>query len=187
MPDITGMFEKLKGAAYISCLDLEKGYWQAPLDPETKHKTAFSCEFGSFQYRVVPMGLLSSAQFYQSFVEKKLDRHGILYKKVHASSDLKDTYLDSDGVRCRGTVGVFIDDLVVFSGTAEGHRRDLVKLFEVLSVENLYLQAPKCHLFARYVRFLGCVVGQNKIYMDGEKIKAILEMPSTSTHMSISY
>ena len=69
MPDITGMFEKLKGAAYISCLDLEKGYWQAPLDPETKHKTAFSCEFGSFQYRVVPMGLLSSAQFYQSFVD----------------------------------------------------------------------------------------------------------------------
>jgi hypothetical protein len=74
-------------------LDLEKGYWQAPLDPATKHKTAFSCEFGSFQYRVVPMGLLSSAQFYQSFVEKKLDRHGILYKKVHASSDLKDTYV----------------------------------------------------------------------------------------------
>ena len=33
MPDIQGMFEKLKGAAYISCLDLQKGYWQAPLDP----------------------------------------------------------------------------------------------------------------------------------------------------------
>ena len=32
-------------------------------------------------------------------------------------------------------------------------------------------------MFARYVRFLGCVVGQNTIYMDGEKIRAILEMP----------
>ena len=177
MPDISGMFEKLKGAAFISCLDLEKGYWQAPLDPATKHKTAFSCEFGSFQYRVVPMGLLSSAQFYQSFVEKKLDRHGILYKKVHASSDLKDTYLDSDGVRCKGFVGVFIDDLIVFSSSADLHREHLLALFETLSTENLYLNGGKCHLFARYVRFLGCVVGQNTIYMDGEKIRAILEMP----------
>ena len=53
----------------------------------------------------------------------------------------------------------------------------LVKLFDVLSIENLYLQPEKCHLFARYVRFLGCVVGQNRIFMDGEKIKAIIEMP----------
>ena len=177
MPDITGMFDKLKGAAFTSCLDLQKGYWQAPLDPKTKHKTAFSCEFGSFQYRVVPMGLISSAQYYQSFVEKKLDRHGILYKKVHASSDLSDTYLDSDGVRCKGYIGVFIDDLIVFSSSADLHRKHLLSLFEVLSIENLYLNPDKCHLFARYVRFLGCVVGQNSIYMDGEKIKAILEMP----------
>ena len=123
MPDLAGMFDKLKGAAFTSCLDLQKGYWQAPLDPATKHKTAFSCEFGSFQYRVVPMGLISSAQYYQSFVEKKLDRHGILYKKVHATSDLTDTWIDSDGVRCKGFVGVFIDDLIVFSGTADEHRK----------------------------------------------------------------
>ena len=37
MPDLAGMFDKLKGAAFTSCLDLEKGYWQAPLDPATKH------------------------------------------------------------------------------------------------------------------------------------------------------
>ena len=137
MPDLAGMFDKLKGAAYTSCLDLQKGYWQAPLDPATKHKTAFSCEFGSFQYRVVPMGLISSAQYYQSFVEKKLDRHGVLYKKVHASSDLTDTYVDSDGVRCKGFVGVFIDDLIVFSEGADLHREHLSKLFRALSVENL--------------------------------------------------
>ncbi len=85
------------------------------------------------------MGLLSSAQFFQSFVETKLDRHGILYRKVHETSDLSDTYIDEDGVRCRGFCGAYVDDLIVFSRSAEDHRRHLTTLFEVLSKENLYL------------------------------------------------
>ena len=95
------------------------------------------------------MGLISSAQYYQPFVEKKLDRHGVLYKKVHASSDLTDTYVDSDRVRCKGFVGVFIDDLIVFSSDADLHQEHLLKLFQALSVENIYLNPEKCHLFAR--------------------------------------
>ena len=113
------------------------------------------------------MGLLSSAQFFQSFVETKLDRHGILYRKVHETSDLTDTYVDEDGVRCRGFCGAYVDDLIVFSRNADEHRRHLTTLFEVLSTENLYLNVAKCHLFCKYVRFLGCVCGQNKIFMDG--------------------
>ena len=31
-------------------------------------------------------------------METKLDRHGILYRKVHETSDLSDTYIDEDGV-----------------------------------------------------------------------------------------
>ncbi len=80
------------------------------------------------------MGLISSAQYYQSFVEKKLDRHGVLYKKVHASSDLTDTYVDSDGVRCKGFVGVFIDDLIVFSEGADLHREHRIVILVDLRV-----------------------------------------------------
>ena len=102
----------------MSCLDLRAAYWQASLDPATKHKTAFTCEFGSFQYRVVPMGLLHSAQFYQRFIETKLDRHGVLYKKVHLTANLDGTYVDEDGVRCRGWCGAYLDDIIVFSKDA---------------------------------------------------------------------
>ena len=122
------------------------------------------------------MGLLSSAQFFQSFVETKLDRHGILYRKVHETSDLSDTYIDEDGVRCRGFCGAYVDDLIVFSRSAEDHRRHLTTLFEVLSLEHLYLNVEKSHCFCKYVRFLGCVCGQNHIFMDGDKISAIIDM-----------
>ena len=115
MPDLSAMFDKLKGARFISTFDLAHGFWQAALDPKTAHRTAFTCEYGTFQYKVVPMGLLSSAQFFQSFVETKLDRHGILYQKVHETSNMTNTYVDEDGVRCRGFCGAYVDDLIVFS------------------------------------------------------------------------
>ena len=184
IPDLSAMFEKLKGSKYMSCLDLRAAYWQASLDPATKHKTAFTCELGSFQYRVVPMGLLHSAQFYQRFIETKLDRHGVLYRKVHLTSDLDGTYVDEDGVRCRGWCGAYLDDIIVFSKDANRHRQHLTGLFDVLSKENLYLNPDKCNLFCKYVRFLGCVVGQNKIFMDGDKVKAIIDMPEPKRSQS---
>ena len=171
------MIDKLKGARFISTFDLAHGFWQAALDPKTAHRTAFTCEYGTFQYKVVPMGLLSSAQFFQSFVETKLDRHGILYRKVHETSDMTNTYVDEDGVRCRGFCGAYVDDLIVFSQTAQDHRAHLIKLLEALSHEHLYLNIPKSHVFCKYVRFLGCVCGQNQIFMDGDKISAIIDMP----------
>ena len=100
-PEDTRLYKETttEARANISTFDLQHGFWQAALDPKTAHRTAFTCEYGTFQYKVVPMGLLSSAQFFQSFVETKLDRHGILYRKVHERSDATNTYIDEDGAR----------------------------------------------------------------------------------------
>ena len=40
------------------------------------HKTAFQCEFGTYEYTVVPMGLLTARSFYQSWLEAILRKHG---------------------------------------------------------------------------------------------------------------
>ena len=82
------------------------------------------------------MGLLSSAQFFQSFVETKLDRHGILYRKVHEKSDSTNTYIDEDGVRCRGFTGAYVDDLVVFSSTPDKIKRVLNTLEGIESLKS---------------------------------------------------
>lgn len=41
MPWVDGLVERL-GLPRISTLDLTKGYWQVPLTPQAKEKTAFS-------------------------------------------------------------------------------------------------------------------------------------------------
>ena len=45
----------------FSTLDFLWGYFQCPLDEESQEITTFICEFGTFQYKVCPMGLCNSS------------------------------------------------------------------------------------------------------------------------------
>ncbi|KAJ1094875.1 hypothetical protein NDU88_000055, partial [Pleurodeles waltl] len=57
IPRVDDVLEKLGRAKYMSTLDLTKGYWQIPLFPEDKEKTAFSTQSGLYQFTVLPFGL----------------------------------------------------------------------------------------------------------------------------------
>jgi hypothetical protein len=60
VPKLGEMWAKLRNAKFISRLDLRHGFWQMGLHPDSRHKTPFSCAYGTFQYRVLPMGLLTA-------------------------------------------------------------------------------------------------------------------------------
>lgn len=42
LPNINRILSNLRGAKYISSIDLRKAFWQIPLDPESRANTAFS-------------------------------------------------------------------------------------------------------------------------------------------------
>ena len=54
MPRVDELIERVGPARFISTLDLSRGYWQIPLTPQAKEKTAFVTPDGLFQYRVLP-------------------------------------------------------------------------------------------------------------------------------------
>ena len=196
IPDVHAMYEKLRHAKYVSTLDLKNGYWNAGLTEESKHLTAFSTEFGTYEYNVVPQGLVCSAAHFQKWVETKLRRHGILFEHVSVNptlqAGLNTSALFDDKNRYIGTqpigiakmkgesrfVAVYIDDLIVFSGSEEEHARHLIKVMEVCSNEKLYLNTSKSHLFCKYTRYLGAICGNGELFMDPKKVEAIMKMPS---------
>jgi hypothetical protein len=45
-------------------------------------KTAFATPHGNFEYKVVPMGLISSAHYFQQALEGIMRNHGILYERL---------------------------------------------------------------------------------------------------------
>lgn len=51
LPRVDESIESLANAKYFSTLDLASGYWQVPMDPLSKEKTAFVTHSGSFEFR----------------------------------------------------------------------------------------------------------------------------------------
>jgi hypothetical protein len=88
VPELGEMWAKLRNAKFISKLDLRHGFWQMGLHPDSRHKTSFSCEYGTFQYRVLPMGLLTASAAFQRWVEGRLKKHNLLWQRVN----IGDTY-----------------------------------------------------------------------------------------------
>lgn len=49
IPTIQEILESLAGASVFTALDLNSGYWQAEMDPDSHDKTAFVCPYGLYQ------------------------------------------------------------------------------------------------------------------------------------------
>ena len=204
MPDVVEMWEKLKDATYISVCDMRHGFWNAPLSPDSKKYAAVNTPWGTYAYNCVPQGLVNSSAYFQRWLGRKLRKHGVLYEPISVSttpdSELNSEFGFEEGLEGdtdarprakrsrgsgnlktnkgthRGFVSIYQDDIIVFSDTPEQHRAHLLLLFKVLSEEHIPLNIKKSHLFCRYVRYLGCVVGNNHLFLDPSKCDSIHKM-----------
>nr|KYP54585.1 Retrovirus-related Pol polyprotein from transposon 17.6 [Cajanus cajan] len=55
-------------------------------------------------------------------------------------------------------VVVFIDDILVYSGSTEEHREHLRIVFQVLKEKQLFTKLSKCEFWLSEVKFLGHVI-----------------------------
>ena len=66
-----------------------------------------------------------------------------------------------------------MDDIIVFSRTAEDHMEHLEKIFKALQVADLKIKVSKCKFFKKHVSYLGFLIGETGINCDRSKVKAI--------------
>lgn len=72
MPRADVLLDQLGAAKYLTALDLTKGYWQVPMNPEDKPKTAFATPTGLYQFTKMPFGLHGAAATFQRLVDRAL-------------------------------------------------------------------------------------------------------------------
>uniref|UniRef100_A0A8C8RYW9 Gypsy retrotransposon integrase-like protein 1 n=1 Tax=Pelusios castaneus TaxID=367368 RepID=A0A8C8RYW9_9SAUR len=131
LPRIEETFALLAGSKWFSVLDLKSGYYQVPVEPADRSKTAFTTPFGNWQFRMMPQGLTNAPATFQRMMERVMS--GMNLTEVVA----------------------FLDDLIIFSSTLEEHEERLLKVLKRLQEYGLKLAPSKCKLFQTSVKYLG--------------------------------
>jgi hypothetical protein len=101
LPRIDDLMDQLRQAKFFSKIDLRSGYHQMKIRPEDIHKTAFVTRYGQYEYTIVSFGLTDAPAYFMNMMNK--------------------VFMDELD-KC---VVVFIDDILVFSKTAEEHEEHL--------------------------------------------------------------
>ncbi|XP_049332090.1 uncharacterized protein LOC111196705 [Astyanax mexicanus] len=154
LPHLEETFSVLTGSKWFSVLDLKSGYYQIELEEADKHKTAFVCPLGFWEWNRMPQGITNAPSTFQRLMEKCM-------------SDLN-----------LREVIVFLDDLIIFSETLEEHEERLFKVLQRLKEYGLKLSPEKCKFFQKSVRYLGHIVSSDGVKTDPEKIAVLKNWPS---------
>ena len=128
MPRVEDIFSKLKGVKYFSTLNFHAGYHHILLDEDSIPKTAFTSPFGKYEYLKVPFGLAQTSAYFQDLMNKVL-------------KDLPFTI-------------AYLDDIIIYSKTAEEHLDHLQQVFQNLHDSKLSMKLSKCHFFANVIKYL---------------------------------
>jgi Reverse transcriptase (RNA-dependent DNA polymerase) len=89
-------------------------------------------------------------------------------------NDVSREYLDA-------FVMVYIDDILIFSRTAEDHLKHLKLILARLRQHQLFAKRSKCEFNRASVPFLGHVVGQDGVEMQHSKVIALDDWPRFTT------
>ena len=110
---IDELISMFAGAKVFTIVDMDKGYWQVVLHPESRKLTCMAFDIGRYQFKRLPMG-----------------------SKV--ASDIFQRMLDSVYIGLPVVTGI-ADDMVIFGRNEEEHDRNLILFLETTRKNGLVL------------------------------------------------
>ena len=140
-------------AQIFTVLDLACGFWQIPLDTQSRTKTAFTSHSGNYQFKKLPFGLMNAPVSFQMVMTQVL--RGLTRKFAL----------------------VYVDDIIIFSPDFDTHLKHLAAVFDRLRCANLKLKPQKCHFAAKEVTYLGHVISKHGIKVNPAKTAVIQTFP----------
>ena len=151
MPRVDDMLDRLGGAAFFTKCDLRSGFWQVPLNPAHRERTAFSSESGHWHYVRMPQGLASAPSVFQQLMTDCLAPHPRAFP--------------------------YIDDTICGSSTFTQHLEDLDHMLGLIRQAGLKISADKSEFGCSELNFLGCKLTAAGHQPDPEKVRCIAECP----------
>ena len=158
VPALEEVLRSIKSNTKIfSSIDLAKGYFQIPLEPNSRHITAFSSSVGHYEFVRLPMGLKSAPLTFARLMTCVLQ-------------DLMDDSILS-----------YLDDILICSDSIESHIAKLRSVFGRLENAGLTIKPSKCKFFQEKLIFLGHEISSRGIAPNNLKVKAVEDFPIPRT------
>ena len=82
------IFQKFRGVKYITSLDLTAGYWQVPLEIESRKYTAFLFNGKNYQFKRLPFGLNTSVASFIKCLDEILQPKNLEFLTVYVDDIL---------------------------------------------------------------------------------------------------
>ena len=131
LPQIQEALGSLVDAGHFSCLDLKSGFWQIRMDGASRQYTTFPVgNLGFFGCDRMPFRLCNVLATFQWLMQNFMGELNFVYCLI------------------------YLDDLIVFSQTAEEHLHHLHMVFDCLQEYNLKLKPSKCNLLREEINYL---------------------------------
>ena len=148
MPLIQELLDNVAGAKWLTKLDMNKGFYQVPLDQDSEDKTAFCSPWGKYAFTRMPFGLMNAPATFQRCMNETLDQH------AHCSS-------------------TYIDDVLVYSNSWEEHLAHLHEILASLRQAGLTAKPSKWVWGATSLEYLGHKIGGGLVDVPEARVKAL--------------
>ena len=162
LPHICETLESLSGAAHYSTFDMSSGFWQVPMDEESKQYTTFTLgSMGLYECESTPFGLCNAPPTFQRLM-------------LNCLGELNLTY-------CL----IYLDDVIIFSRTEEEHLERMCVVFNCLREHGLKLKPSKCDMFKTEINYLAHHVSKKGVLPSKKNLEAIAECPPPDTYTKV--
>jgi transposase InsO family protein len=153
IPLIDDQLDRMCKMKYFTSLDLSSGYYQVPMNKDSREKTAFITADGHYQFKRMPFGLCNAPSVFQRLINLVLGN--LRYDVAMA----------------------YIDDIIIPSECVEDGVEKLRLVLEALKNAGLTLNLNKCNFFMNKVEYLGFEISELGISPGSRKLHSIEKFP----------
>ena len=162
LPRICETLESLTGTAHFLTFDMNSGFWQVPMDEESKQYTAFTLgSMGLYECESMPFGLCNAPPTFQRLMQNCLGELNLTYCLI------------------------YLDDVIVFSDMPEEHLRRICVVFDRLREPGLKLKPSKCEMFKSEINYLAHHVSQKGVLPSKKNLESIAQCPPPDTYTKV--
>ena len=162
LPCICETLESLAGAAHYSTFNMNSGFWQVPMDEESKQYTAFTLgSMGLYECESMPFGLCNAPPTFQRLMQNCLGKLILTYCLI------------------------YLDDVIVFSEMPEEHLWRMHVVFDRLHEHGLKLKPSKCDVFKLEINYLAHHVSQKGVLPLKKNLESIAQCPPPDMYTKV--